>query len=348
MKMTATHAYFFTEHDQLSNWHIKDFVVKGITFNCIEQYMMYSKAKLFGDEITAEKILKEPKQSKQKALGRDVKPYDDTIWSNLREKVVTAGLLHKFSQNPELLQTLLSTGNRKLVEASKYDKTWGCGYDQDNPKILDDAKWPGLNLLGKCLETARAVLIQKMELKNEQAPISNSSKEREYWSGDVINSLKDDEIFVFGANPQARHFAGAAKVALKFGAVPVRGNTPGIARGLAGKTYALITKSLEAGYVEPETGIVYEKEGFGSVSPEQIRKNIDELYECAKSNTDKKFLITYRYETWPNGQPKKSLNGYTSEEFFNMFKRDNIPENIIFHDSYKSKIENKPKNKPKP
>jgi len=192
MKTTATHVYFFTEHDQLSNWHIKDFTVKGITFNCIEQYMMYSKAKLFGDEETAEKILKEPKQSKQKALGRNVTPYIDDIWCNIREKIVTAGLLHKFSQNPELLKTLLDTGNKKLVEASKYDKTWGCGYDMDNPKILDDAKWPGLNLLGKCLETARLVLVQKLGNINEQN--LNSSKDREYTSEGLVNMFKKDNI----------------------------------------------------------------------------------------------------------------------------------------------------------
>ena len=55
-------------------------------------------------------------------------------------------------------------------------------------------------------------------------------------------------------------------------------NKPGIARGLSpnNKTYALITKSLEAGYTEPETGITYHTEGFQSVKTEQKRANIDE------------------------------------------------------------------------
>lgn len=168
----------------------------------------------------------------------------------------------------------------------------------------------------------------------------------DFWKGDYITKLEPNEVFVFGANPQARHFAGAAKAALGFGAVPinVKQNKPGIARGLSpnNKTYALITKSLEAGYTELETGITYHKEGFQSVSPEQIRTNIDELYEIAKSpeHKDKKFLITYQYETWPNGTPKKSLNGYTSQEMFEMFTKDKeIPPNIVFHESYKEKLE---------
>lgn len=168
----------------------------------------------------------------------------------------------------------------------------------------------------------------------------------EYWTGDTISSLKPNEVFVFGSNPQARHFAGAAKAALAFGAIPIdrKNNRPGIGRGfsLNNKTYALVTKSLEAGYTEPSTGITYEKEGFGSVSKEQIRANIDELYQAARkpANLDKRFLIVYKYDAWPNGTPKKSLNGYDSQEMLEMFAKDkDIPPNIVFHESYKQHLE---------
>ncbi len=176
----------------------------------------------------------------------------------------------------------------------------------------------------------------------------------DFWKGNYITKLEPNEVFVFGANPQARHFAGAAKAALGFGAVPIntKQNKPGIARGLSpnNKTYALITKSLEAGYTEPETGITYHKEGFQSVSPEQIRANIDELYETAKKpeHLDKKFLVTYQYEAWPNGTPKKSLNGYTSQEMLEMFVKDkDVPPNIVFHESYKPHLEKLYKNQNK-
>lgn len=172
----------------------------------------------------------------------------------------------------------------------------------------------------------------------------DNNKELQYWSGNEINQLKPNEIFVFGSNPQARHFAGAARAALKFGAVPLKrtksGDIPGIARGLSKQTYALITKSLEAGFREESTGIIYDKQDFRSVSESQIRDNIKELYECARQNPDKQFLITYQYQTWPNGSPKKSLNGYTSHELLEMFlKEQNIPENIVFHDSYQPHVE---------
>lgn len=162
-----------------------------------------------------------------------------------------------------------------------------------------------------------------------------------YWQGENIQKLAENEIFVFGSNPQGRHGAGAAKAAMNFGA------KFGIGRGLEGSTYALVTKSLKAGYTEPKTGIVYDKEGYLSVSPEQISDNIDELYKVAKENPEKFFLITYQYQTWPNGSQKKSLNGYTSQEILELFTLNKeIPSNIVFHESYKphiNKIEKKEK-----
>ena len=176
---------------------------------------------------------------------------------------------------------------------------------------------------------------------NGQLVVSEDGKTVDIKEEDIIWTTDSDE-----RNPQARHFAGAAKSALGFGAVPinVKQNKPGIARGLSpnNKTFALITKSLEAGYTEPETGITYHKEGFQSVSPEQIRANVDQLYETAKKSEhlDKKFLVTYQYEAWPNGTPKKSLNGYTSQEMLEMFVKDKeIPPNIIFHETYKPHLE---------
>nr|WP_202801415.1 NADAR family protein [Pseudomonas luteola] len=60
---------FFSEKDVFSNWYRSDFVVKGIRFNCVEQFMMYCKAKLFADEATANKILEAGHPRDQKVLG---------------------------------------------------------------------------------------------------------------------------------------------------------------------------------------------------------------------------------------------------------------------------------------
>lgn len=180
-----------------------------------------------------------------------------------------------------------------------------------------------------------------LKLKNKLIELNNRPKgvqkmnNQQYWSGTVLEKLEPNEIFVFGSNPEGRHGAGAAKAAMGF----KNGAKYGIGRGLVGCTYAIVTKNLTAGVTEKSTGIKYEKEGFLSVSPEQIKSNIDEMYDVARKNPDKKFLITYQYETYPNGTPKKSLNGYTSQEMLEMFVRQDIPSNIVFHDSYKPHLE---------
>lgn len=152
-----------------------------------------------------------------------------------------------------------------------------------------------------------------------------------FWKGEQITSMTSNNIFVFGSNPEGRHGAGAAKAAVKFGALYGQG------RGLRGNTYALITKNLTSGFKEENTGIVYSKKGYKSVSPEQISDNISELYECARKHPNCKFFIVYKHETWDNGSPKKSLNGYTSHEMFEFFTKDKVvPENIRFHESFKA------------
>lgn len=155
------------------------------------------------------------------------------------------------------------------------------------------------------------------------------------WSGTSISSLQPNEVFVFGSNPEGRHGAGSAKVALqKFGAKYGQG------RGLQGQAYGLITKNLNAGFTEPRTGIVYPIEGYCSVSKTMIVENIKELYVTAKAHPDKSFYIGYTYDTYPNGQPKKSLNGYTSQETVEMFcSAGDIPDNIVFHESFAVRIE---------
>lgn len=54
-----------------------------------------------------------------------------------------------------------------------------------------------------------------------------------------ITELKDNEVFVFGSNESGIHGAGAAKTALKWGAIL------GQPEGLQGKTYAIPTKSKD-------------------------------------------------------------------------------------------------------
>ena len=128
------------------------------TFTTAEQYMMYKKAMLFNDEETAKKILKVNDPKKVKALGREVKGFDEKKWNDQKLQIVIQGNLLKFSQDENLKKALIETKNKVIVEGSPYDKVWGVGLKWDDPKILDESKWQGENLLGIALMEVRTQL----------------------------------------------------------------------------------------------------------------------------------------------------------------------------------------------
>ena len=68
-------------------------------------------------------------------------------------------LYYKFSQNDDILQKLLSTGNSTLAEASPRDRIWGIGLNITD--AYSGKKWKGQNLLGKALMNVRDNILQK-------------------------------------------------------------------------------------------------------------------------------------------------------------------------------------------
>jgi hypothetical protein len=137
-----------------------------------------------------------------------------------------------------------------------------------------------------------------------------------------ITSLKPNQIFVFGSNEGGSqgqaptHGAGAAKLAKdKFGAIQ------GQSRGLQGQSYAIVTKKF------------YDVER--SSTPEEITTEIEALYEYARNNPDKEFLVSDYSET--------NLNGYTGQEMADMFSNAGpTPSNIVFNENFDKLITTQP------
>lgn len=59
----------------------------------------------------------------------------------------------KFAQNPSLRDLLLTTGTKRLIEATS-DSFWGAAALLGS-KLLKNGKWTGLNTLGAVMEEAR-------------------------------------------------------------------------------------------------------------------------------------------------------------------------------------------------
>lgn len=156
--MRVTDKYLFFWGGFLSQWAKCKFTENNISFNTCEQYMMYHKAMVFSDTVTAQEILKVSDPKKQKALGRKVKGFNDKAWDLHKYQTVIQGNFLKFSQNPKLKESLLATGDKILVEASPFDRIWGIGLAAENDLVLDEKNWRGQNLLGKALMDVREKL----------------------------------------------------------------------------------------------------------------------------------------------------------------------------------------------
>ena len=198
------YTYFYNLTSPFSNFHPAKFIYKNVQFISNEQFMMYCKAKLFKDEETATKILdvnnwelprkflsgqitREQIINDQelcetwkrimmsvKRYGREVKNYDDPMWSDKRYNIVKRGGKEKFEQNEDLKSIILNTGNTLMCEAASHDSIWGCGLNEYNAKKTNPKDWPGLNLLGHALDEVKSYLF---EMESRKTKVEDKTKE---------------------------------------------------------------------------------------------------------------------------------------------------------------------------
>lgn len=114
-----------------------------------------------------------------------------------------------------------------------------------------------------------------------------------------IDSLKENEVFVFGSNLAGMHGGGAARVArLRFGAIMGQGV------GMQGQSYGIPTMQ-------------------GGV--DTIRPYVDEFINYAKAHPEKHFLVT------PIGC---GIAGFESEDIAPLFNEARLVQNVSLPESF--------------
>ena len=132
-----------------------------VEYTFAEEFMMASKARLFGDDLALLAIFPTDDPQEQKRLGRQVRPFDHESWQLEFEHIVLRGNLAKFSQNEDMHLALMHTDQRRLAEASLHDKLWGIGLSACDYHASSPDTWRGSNLLVQALEHVREILCKE-------------------------------------------------------------------------------------------------------------------------------------------------------------------------------------------
>lgn len=163
-------------------------------------------------------------------------------------------------------------------------------------------------------------------------------KHKQFYCGD-IQTLRKNQVFVFGSNLSGFHGAGAAGFA-SFG---VRGNCwreMGYGQKLNGWKGKWNVKGVAEGLQAGREGLSYaiptvtQPGAKRSLAKRQIADLIAKMYKVACANPEKQFLVA--------GTAKPGLNGYSAREMAEMYcSAGPIPKNVLFNKDMWDLIEEK-------
>ncbi|CAL2047548.1 unnamed protein product [Caenorhabditis brenneri] len=199
---------FYEDDSAFSNFHPAKFEAETVKklvnpemfkeeetlkFNCSEQYFMYHKALLVGDQKAAKFIHDSKHPMPMKMAGRklNMNRHDLEKWSQKSQEVMYHACLAKFSQNLELRKLLFRTKGMFLVEASGNDAIWGIGIWKEDPRSHNEESWVGTNWLGEILDRIREELWVKPEFQTEKEEIEKENVETRIMFLEALKNIQE-------------------------------------------------------------------------------------------------------------------------------------------------------------
>lgn len=135
-------------------------------FYSSEQFMVSMMARASGDFGALSEIMALPRYRNGVLSQRIGTRYEGTMDDSALRNVVMGANWYKFSQDENLKNALVGTGDRTIVFSDPYDRTLGSGMRSQNRRTYDDpATWPededgdrAQNILGEALMQIRTRL----------------------------------------------------------------------------------------------------------------------------------------------------------------------------------------------
>ena len=107
----------------------------------------------------------------------DIANFEKEKWNDIAETLCYEGIRQKFIQNPTLMDYLLETGNKTIVEAT-YDNVWGTGKPLGHEECLNPMKWRSVGILGRILMKIRDSYLSNAEVvEHEEEPMISNAEE---------------------------------------------------------------------------------------------------------------------------------------------------------------------------
>lgn len=134
----------------LSPWYTSPFTDGSRKFSSAEQYVMYHKALLHGDESRAARIACASDPCIATYIGNRIENYNPEMWSFCSGDIVYHANMLKFTQSVALTKYMLSLPpDSVLVYTHPWDDAWGVTLNSsDYYYIRDPENWPGENCMG--------------------------------------------------------------------------------------------------------------------------------------------------------------------------------------------------------
>ncbi|GAM29035.1 hypothetical protein SAMD00019534_122110 [Acytostelium subglobosum LB1] len=130
---TSTGPIYFYHQDQpyyqFTNFFQAPFELDGLTWRTAEHYFQAQKFVPHHNLVQYVNELRTPREAFEFSRNPKVKDSLRHDWRDIKDGIMYKAVQAKFNQSPELMELLINTGKRDLVEHTRNDNYWGDGGD---------------------------------------------------------------------------------------------------------------------------------------------------------------------------------------------------------------------------